>query len=60
MARKAKPLHSWFVYRIRRTPAQFIGLMYAPDEKAAIREAIKEFEITDPEHQKRLMVVRQG
>jgi hypothetical protein len=37
--RPTKPqTHSWAVYHIRGTPAQFIGLVFdAPDEQAAIR-----------------------
>jgi hypothetical protein len=37
------------IFRLRGTPAPFIGIVYAPDEKAAIEQAIKEFTIL-PQH----------
>jgi hypothetical protein len=37
----------------RGTPAEFIGYVEAPDEEQAIKQAIKQFEISDPEKQKR-------
>jgi hypothetical protein len=51
--------HSWAIYRIRGTPAQFIGIVYdQPDEQAAIRQAIDEFKV--PANQRdRLMAQRQ-
>jgi hypothetical protein len=60
MPKKAKPkkLYSWQLSRIRGTPAQFVGTVYAPDKDTAIKRAIDEFEITNPEHQKRLMAHR--
>ena len=45
------------VYRLKGSPAAFIGIMHAPDEKAALKAAIKEFEIT-PEQQNRLLIRR--
>ena len=38
---------SWNIYRLRGTPAAFIGSVDAPDEKTAIAKAIEEFRITD-------------
>ena len=57
MAKKVRTLHRWLIYRIRGTPAQFVGSVQAPDEQSAIKEAIKEFGITDPEQQKRLIAL---
>jgi hypothetical protein len=54
----AKKEYSWNVYRLRGTPAQFVGIVEAPDEAAAIKKAIEEFKITNPVMQKRLIVQR--
>jgi hypothetical protein len=36
----------WAIYHIRRTPAQFVGLVYdAPDEHAAIAKAIDQYDV---------------
>jgi hypothetical protein len=59
MSKPSKELHRWRISRIRATPAEFIGYVEAPDEEQAVREAIKRFEISDPEKQKRL-VARRG
>jgi hypothetical protein len=37
-----------------------IGRVYATDERTAIEKAIREFGITDPEHQRRLMARPSG
>jgi hypothetical protein len=50
----AKKEYSWNIYRLRGTPAKFIGTVEAPDETTAI----KEFKITDPAMQKRLIAQR--
>jgi hypothetical protein len=47
-------LHRWRISRIRGTPAQFIGYVQATNEAEAIKQAIKQFGIADPEKQKRL------
>jgi hypothetical protein len=40
--------HSWAVYHIRGTPAQFVGIVYEqPNEQAAINRAIEEFEVPE-------------
>jgi hypothetical protein len=55
----SKPkLHRWRISRIRGTPAEFIGYVEAPNEAEAIREAIKQFQISDPEKQRRLVAHR--
>lgn len=53
-----KKEHLWGVYRLKGSPAAFVGSVYAPDEKAALKAAIKELQITNSEHQKRLFVKR--
>jgi hypothetical protein len=49
----------WEVYRpIKGSPGAFIGVVEAPDETSALKTAIREFGIINPEHQKRLFVRR--
>jgi hypothetical protein len=50
--------YSWSIYRIRGTPAAYIGIVETPDEKAALKKAIEEFKITDAEQQRRLVARR--
>jgi hypothetical protein len=53
-----QPTHSWAIYHIRGTPAQFIGIVFdAPDEQAAIKQAIAEYDIPANLHD-RLMARR--
>ena len=54
MPKKQKKLIEWKVYRLKGSPAAFIGIVYAPDEKAALKAAIKEFAIP----QDRLLIRR--
>jgi hypothetical protein len=54
------PEYSWGVYRLRGTPAAFIGIVDAPDDAAAIKKAIEKYNITDPEGQKRLIAQRRA
>jgi hypothetical protein len=54
----AKKQYSWHIYRLRGTPAQFIGSVEASDEATAIKKAIEEFKIIDPLIQKRLLAQR--
>jgi hypothetical protein len=43
--------HSWAIYHIRGTPAQFIGLVFdAADQQAAIKKAIERYNV--PENQR--------
>jgi hypothetical protein len=53
--RKSKSL-PWQVIQITASPARFIGVVYAADEKAALETAIAQFGITAPHEQKKLMV----
>jgi hypothetical protein len=44
MAKRAtkQQTHSWAVYHIKGTPAQFLGIVYdQPDEHATIKRAIE-------------------
>jgi hypothetical protein len=50
--------YRWKVYRLRSSPAAFIGAIVATDEKAAITAAIEEFGIENPGQQKRLLAQR--
>jgi hypothetical protein len=53
--RQKKKLHRWRISRIRATPTEFIGYVEAPDETEAIKNAVREYRITNPEKQKRLV-----
>jgi hypothetical protein len=53
---KSEP-HSWSVYHLKGTPAQFVGIVYnQPDEQAAIKKAIEEFKV--PENQRNRLIAR--
>ena len=55
---KKKPTQ-WEVYRpIKGSPGAFIGVIEAPDETSALKAAIEQFGIINPEYQKRLFVRR--
>jgi hypothetical protein len=49
-----KKLSNWRVIRIRGNKAELVGTVPAADEKSAIRAAIKEYKIGNPEQQRRL------
>jgi hypothetical protein len=43
---KQQSNHSWAIYHIRGTPAQFIGIVFdQPDEQTAIKRAIEEYDV---------------
>ena len=49
----------WEVYRpIMGSRGMFIGVVEAPDETSALKVAIREFGIINPEYQQRLFVRR--
>jgi hypothetical protein len=47
-------MYEWRITRIRSTPAALIGHVEAPDAEQAIREAIRQFGIAEPEQRKQL------
>jgi hypothetical protein len=51
-------LPTWAIVRLKGTPAAIIGHVEAPDADSAIKEAIRRFNITDPEQQRRLAARR--
>jgi hypothetical protein len=52
--------YSWSIYRITSTPAKLLGHVEAADEESAIRKAIDEFGVTNPQVQKRLLARRRA
>ena len=46
------------IFRRDRSPGAFIGVVEAPDETSALKAAIEEFGIVNPDQQKRLFVRR--
>jgi 1,2-phenylacetyl-CoA epoxidase PaaB subunit len=50
-ARREPP--AWEVYRLKSSPAAFLGIVYAEDEESALAAAIKEHNVR-PVDQKRL------
>jgi hypothetical protein len=49
----------WEVYRpIKGSRGAFIGVVEAPDETSALKAAIEEFGIVNPEYQQKLFVRR--
>jgi hypothetical protein len=48
----------WAIYHITGTPAKLLGHVEAPDEESALKQAIEEFGITNPQLQKRLLAQR--
>ena len=49
----------WEVYRpMKGSRGAFIGVVEAPDETSALKVAIREFGIVNPEYQQRLFVRR--
>ena len=55
MRKKKAPV--WEVIRLR-AKGEYLGRIEAPDEAAALKAAIKTFQIREPEQQKQLLVRR--
>jgi hypothetical protein len=53
-----KKATQWEVYRPIKGSRAFIGIVEAPNETSALKAAIEEFGIVNPEHQKQLFVRR--
>jgi hypothetical protein len=52
-----QPTHSWAIYHLKGTPAQFIGIVFdQPDEQSAIKKAIEEYKV--PENQRNRLMAR--
>jgi hypothetical protein len=50
--------HSWAIYHIRGTPAQFVGIVFdQPEEQSAIKKAIEEFKVPANQHDR--LIARQ-
>ncbi len=47
--------HRWKITRIRGNRAELLGVVTAATEAAAIKRAIEDLQITDPEKQRRLV-----
>ncbi len=47
----------WRVFRLKASPATFIGTVYAPDEETARKVAIEQFRIS-PQYQKYLLILK--
>ena len=60
-AKSSKPkdvLPRWRVYRLRKSPAEFLGSVQAKDEAEAIARIVQDQGIIDPEKLKRLFARR--
>ena len=60
VTRKPKPkLYRWHVARIRKK-GEFLGIVEAPDEATAIKEAIERYDIREKWQQDRLIAQREA
>ncbi len=56
---RKKKDYTWEIHRVTATPAALLGLAEAPDEKSALKVAIKDKNLKiRPGDQKRLIAVR--
>ena len=58
MPKKPTREYEWEIIRIKGSPAVRLGRVSAPDAESAIKKAIEEFDIRNPEQQKRLAARR--
>jgi hypothetical protein len=58
--RTTAELPRWQISRIKAAPAADVGTVQAADAEAAIRTAIEQFGIKNPQHQQRLVARRIG
>jgi hypothetical protein len=49
--------HTWQIYHLRGTPAQYLGMVEPPDADAAIKQAVVDLKVPS-QQQKRLLAVR--
>ena len=49
-----RTLFEWRISRIRATPARLIGYVQEPDAEQAVKEAIAQYGIDNPQEQARL------
>jgi hypothetical protein len=47
-----RKLYVWEVIKIAASPARLVGVVFAPDEKSALKTALEEFQITNIHQQK--------
>jgi hypothetical protein len=54
-SRGSRVAPTWRIFRKWGQASAFLGIVRAPDPQAAFAEAIRAFNITNPDHQKRLV-----
>jgi hypothetical protein len=55
LSARTKALPTWRIYSQWAGHASYLGVVSAPNPRTAIERAIQEFQITSPEHRKRLV-----
>ena len=54
-AARTKAVPTWRIYRQWAGHAFYLGVVSAPNPHTAVERAIQQFQITSPEHRKRLV-----